>query len=86
MDITGVALVYLRLLSKLLYTSHIIVHLDGFFATKFATFAPFFTPSATGSRLLPILSSSVPGNVVFDISNSCVGKSIGGEEVYKPHT
>lgn len=86
MDITGVALVYLRLLFKLLYTSHIIVHLDGFVATTFATFAPLFTPSAIGSLSLPILSSGVPGNVVFDIFNSCVGKSIGGEEVYKPHT
>ena len=68
------------------YTNHIIMQLDKLFATNVATFAPFCTPLAVDSYFLPILSPGVPGNVIFEMFNSCVGSSIAGEEVCNPHT
>ena len=63
-----------------------IAQLEEFFSTMVANFAPFCTSIAVESYLRPILSPGVPGNVIFDKFNSCVGTSIGGDEVYKPHT
>lgn len=48
---------------------------------KLATFALFCSPFAVDLCCLPFLSPGEPGNVTFEVFNSCVGKSIGVEEV-----
>ena len=65
---------------------HITIQLIGLFATVLASFVSFCLPFVADSCFLPIISPGVPGKNIFDLFSSCVGRSIGGEVVCKPHT
>lgn len=67
-------------------TDHKTIQLGVLVAAGVATFATFYPPLADDLYFRPIVSPGVPENFILHMFNCCVGKSIGGEEVYKPHT